>query len=629
MNKRGRGQVNAFNLVPVVEQVLPDRQKAEVECITATDRSLYVGTADGLIVYYQLEENLSPLGKTIYQSKIKGRIQLGGDKRKPIQQLTAVSSQKRLLALVDGILYLMNMSTLELYDIGQRIAKLNCYCINESKSQQSTAVPFEVIVAPQRRKQIQQYMLSGERLVHIKDYSIPEPAQIMARDGNSVCVALSGQDGKYVIINIHEGNMFDLLNYEAGCTPIVRRMGKGEFLVNAGSLGITTTITGVSNRPPVEWGSQSPPKSATYVFPYIVAWSQEAAIIKVFNLVHQRCVQEIPFTNGRYLCELSGKLYAARDKSVYLLSAIPLKEQVNDLLERQLVEEAVLLAETIAAVEASKSTSAADEYMNEVKLKAAFIYLATGSFSQAESLLHESGCDPREVIVLFEGVLPRDSSFQSVASHLHSLPSIQAIAEASGGGLVLREAKKFLIRYLKEVRTTPLALGRREDIDTSLVKLLAEDHSPSLVPYITNHDLHLSFEETKQALEEHKCYHAQALLYYFSNQTNEALKIWTRIYDKELTDPQFPGFTYIIEFLSKCGAIEVVLQYSKWALDRNQEEAARVFTERVDGEKSEQLKPSFLLDFLKPYPDATLIYLEYLVNDKNLMVVDAVATYFA
>ena len=79
----------------------------------------------------------------------------------------------------------------------------------------------------------------------------------------------------------------------------------------------------------------------------------------------------------------------------------------------------------------------------------------------------------------------------------------------------------------------------------------------------------------------------------------------------------------------RCGAIEVVLQYSKWALDRNQEEAARVFTERVDGEKSEQLKPSFLLDFLKPYPDATLIYLEYLVNDKNLMVVDAVATYFA
>ena len=44
--------------------------------------------------------------------------------RKPIQQLTAVPSQKRLLALVDGTLYLMNMATLELYDTGQRIAKV-------------------------------------------------------------------------------------------------------------------------------------------------------------------------------------------------------------------------------------------------------------------------------------------------------------------------------------------------------------------------------------------------------------------------------------------------------------------------------------------------------------------------
>ena len=30
MNKRGRGQVNAFNLVPVVEHVLPDRPRTEV-----------------------------------------------------------------------------------------------------------------------------------------------------------------------------------------------------------------------------------------------------------------------------------------------------------------------------------------------------------------------------------------------------------------------------------------------------------------------------------------------------------------------------------------------------------------------------------------------------------------------
>ena len=44
------------------------------------------------------------------------------------------------------------------------------------------------------------------------------------------------------------------------------------------------------------------------------------------------------------------------------------------------------------------------QYINEVKLKAAFIYLATGYFSQAETLLHESGCDPREVSDTLEQV---------------------------------------------------------------------------------------------------------------------------------------------------------------------------------------------------------------------------------
>ena len=48
--------------------------------------------------------------------------------------------------------------------------------------------------------------------------------------------------------------------------------------------------------------------------------------------------------------------------------------------------------------------------------------------------------------------------------------------------------------------------------------------------------------------------------------------------------------------------------------------AVKIFTDRVEGEKSEQLKPASLLEFLKPYPDATLLYLEHLVNDGNSKV---------
>ena len=52
-------------------------------------------------------------------------------------------------------------------------------------------------MAPQRRKQIQQYILSGERLIHVKDYSIPEPAFTMV----SVWFVLS-----YSELYIHSSN---------------------------------------------------------------------------------------------------------------------------------------------------------------------------------------------------------------------------------------------------------------------------------------------------------------------------------------------------------------------------------------------------------------------------------------
>ena len=139
---RNKTVVQAFNLVPVVEQALSDRPKTEVltstnsspsingcsypctrftntphtpshtltpytyltqvSCLAAADRCMYIGTQCGLIIYYQVEENKSPLGKIVYQSKVKGRIQLGADKRKPVQQLTVVPHQKRLVAMVDG-----------------------------------------------------------------------------------------------------------------------------------------------------------------------------------------------------------------------------------------------------------------------------------------------------------------------------------------------------------------------------------------------------------------------------------------------------------------------------------------------------------------------------------------------
>lgn len=52
MIKRGRGQVNAFNLVPVIEQVLPDRPKTEVCVIYDRSQLRFLKGAHSRSVFY-------------------------------------------------------------------------------------------------------------------------------------------------------------------------------------------------------------------------------------------------------------------------------------------------------------------------------------------------------------------------------------------------------------------------------------------------------------------------------------------------------------------------------------------------------------------------------------------------
>ena len=47
-------------------------------------------------------------------------------------------------------------------------------------------------------------------------------------------------------------------------------------------------------RPPVEW-ERTPPKEATYIFPYVIFWSEITTQVLIYNLLDQQCVQEIPF----------------------------------------------------------------------------------------------------------------------------------------------------------------------------------------------------------------------------------------------------------------------------------------------------------------------------------------------
>ncbi len=67
-------------------------------------------------------------------------------------------------------------------------------------------------MAPQKKKLLQMYAFTGEKMLHLKDFNLPETALCMARDEEFVCVGLSPSsggngEGRYIMLNIAEGKV--------------------------------------------------------------------------------------------------------------------------------------------------------------------------------------------------------------------------------------------------------------------------------------------------------------------------------------------------------------------------------------------------------------------------------------
>lgn len=67
---------------------------------------------------------------------------------------------------------------------------------------------------------------------------------------------------------------------------------------------------------------------------------------------------------------------------------------------------------------------------------------------------------------------------------------------------------------------------------------------------------------------------------------------------------------------------KILLKYAQWALERDEEMAARIFTERDD---PFPLSPNKILEFLSPFPLATVSYLEYAIHTQATKVTLAAA----
>ncbi|KAM5227827.1 transforming growth factor-beta receptor-associated protein 1 [Ctenodactylus gundi] len=600
--------IKAFSLVSAVERerLMGDRERVTVECVECCGRNLYVGTSDCFVYHFLLEEKMLPSGTVTFTATKQLHKHLGF--KKPVNELRAASALDRLLVLCDGSITLVGMLSLEPVPSGARIKGATAFVLNENPV---SGDPFcvEACIISVKRRTIQVFLVYEDRVQIVKEVSTPEQPLAVAVDGHFLCLALTTQ---YIILNYSTGLSQDLFPY---CSeekrPIVKRIGRQEFLLaGPGGLGMFATVAGISQRAPVHWSENV--IGAAVCFPYVIALDDE--FITVHSMLDQQQKQTLPFKEGHILQDFEGRVIVATSKGVYILVPLPLEEQIQDLLASRRVEEALVLAR------GARRNIPKEKFQvlyRRTLQQAGFIQFAQLQFLEAKELFRSGQLDVRELISLHPFLLPTSSSFTRSHPPLHEYADLNQLTQ--GDQEKMAKCKRFLMSYLNEVRSTEVANGYKEDIDTALLKLYAEADHDSLLDLLVTENFCL-LTDCAAWLEKHRKYFALGLLYHYNNQDAAALQLWVNIVNGAIQDSTRSDlYEYVVDFLTCCPDRELVWTYADWLLQKSEEVGVQVFTKRpLDGQQQNSFNPDDVISCLRKYPRALVRYLEHLVVDRSV-----------
>ncbi|KAM6386233.1 transforming growth factor-beta receptor-associated protein 1 isoform 1-T4 [Alca torda] len=635
--------VKAFKLVSAVERemLMGDKNYINIECIECCGKNLYIGTNDCFIYHFLLDEKISTAGKITFAATKQLHKYLG--LKKPVSELKAASALTRLLVLCDNTITLVNMMNLEPVPTGAKIKGAVTFAVNENPV---SGDPFcvEVCIISVKRRTIQMFMVFEDRVQIVKEVFTPEQPCAVAVDGYYLCLALTTQ---YIILNYNTGVSQDLFPY---CSdekrPIVKRIGRQEFLLaGPGGLGMFATVDGISQRAPVHWSENV--IGAALCFPYVVALDDE--FITVHSMLDQQQKQTLPFKEGHILQDFEGKVIVATNKGVYILVPLPLEKQIQDLLASHRVEEALVLAK------GARRNIPKEKFQvmyKRILQQAGFIQFAQLQFLEAKELFRSGQLDVRELISLYPFLLPTSSSFIRSHPPLHEYADLNQLTQ--GDQEKMTKCKRFLMSYLNEVRSTEVANGYKEDIDTALLKLYAEANHESLLDLLVSENFCL-LTDSAAWLEKHKKYFALGLLYHYNGQDAAALQLWVKIVDGDIQDSTRSDlYEYIVDFLTFCSDQDLVWKYSEWVLQKNEEiflwrlylhkntrfvgwtmyklqigvmevgvseitVGVQIFTKRPwEEQEKNNINPDDIISCLNKYPKARVKYLEHLVLERKI-----------
>ncbi|KAJ3021163.1 transforming growth factor, beta receptor associated protein 1 [Thoreauomyces humboldtii] len=474
-----------------------------------------------------------------------------------------------------------------------------------------------------------------------KEWPLSDGAVMMVRHGLRICAADANE---YKLIFLDTGDSVPLFPYDRNLQkPVAAVYNEGEFLLVTATpqglgLGVFISQNGEPIRGTLEWSAI--PRSLAFHFPYVAALLSSGKI-EVHNVINQQRVQTLILPSGMrshvmeeatFDLELSAdaagtiKILVAGANSVIGLKMMPLRQQVDELLLAERVEQAIELGEHIMMSGGDSAESNAAQ-LKKLYERAGMVYFRKTMFDNALEQFKRARIDPDVLTALFPGMgrvrppeedepeleTPSEETLDTVVNlFLEKEYGSETSQTALLKGVLVENAKTMIGSYLRHVRDNCSQEDvRRERIDMCLLRIYLTMDSSVLHAFLLE-DHAFELEPAKELLVEAERYFALNVLLQSCGRLADVVEIYRRLAIGEVTDPDYPGVDSVIELLRHLDDATLVLEATTWLLNIDLPLTVEFLIDRIDNLYSKEEVATQLRNHSKA---AYIMFLERMAKD--------------
>ncbi|EGC34554.1 hypothetical protein DICPUDRAFT_153214 [Dictyostelium purpureum] len=578
-----RVDMNAF-----VSQSILDKLTQRIECIDSWEckgeKFLVIGTTEGYLLTYFVYETKDHNGNIQVSVKIRETRQIS---KKPISQITVFDDFNKIVTLSDG--------DLRIHDLMSQVGESSL--LQKARGCSAYAVSYQPglslsLVAAVKKKLVL-YAWDGSDFYEQKEFNMPDLAKNIDYRGNYIVVCFKKA---YNIINTSDGSV---TNVDADKLTFTTFLQNNEFLMVRGNMSFFINTGGSPvRRHSMTW--MDAPSSMVIYEPFAIAVEGRLIEIQILPDPNDpKTISQSMFLQGCKSISAKKDIYVSSPSGVWRILPHPILELVDQMVTKLEYETAINLLQTT-----QENIPHLKERLIKIKTSAAYHLFQKEQFQTAMGYFISAQVDPLKIISLYPGLLPR---------HLQDKLSIPIhIRDIENNPRALPELEHYLVEFRKnkiEYQSPPELLNSgytlQELVDTTLLKVYIK-HKPSLIPHFFHLKNHCHVEESERVLLEEKKTTELILFYKSKDLHRKALTLLAK------TNNNNPNDT--IAYLCHLGEkhINIILDNSKWVLQKSPNEALAIFTT----DRKEPLAPEEVIPHLRQYAPLLLRpYLEHIIND--------------